>query len=212
MFSLNTNYYGTPPTMAKHTKVDRGAIELFQHSYFSAFPAIGAFGGVKKATEPNWHLAVSAALHSSGIITSMFGRQRRFWGRPEDDSTLREAIAYEPQSMTADEIDLGLLALWRARRVQLLLQVHDSILFQYPENEEAEIIPWALETLKQYLTLKKGRRFHVPTEAKIGWNWGDVQYDKEGNVVGNPHGLIKWKGGDNRKRPARKTVFSVLDL
>ena len=121
-------------------------------------------------------------------------------GRPKDDATIREAIAYAPQSMTAEEINIGLLRIWRARKVQLLTQVHDSILFQYPEHLEDEIIPWALETLKAPLELTAGRHFCVPTEAKVGWNWGDVEYNKDGSVSGNPDGLIKYKGHDTRKR------------
>lgn len=204
-----TNYYGTPTTMARHTKVARPTIEEFQRAYFAAFPAIGSYDrDLRKRT---WHSHIANELRNSGTLTTLFGRRRKFWGRADDDSTLREAIAFAPQSMTADEIDLGLLSLWRSNRVQLLLQVHDSILFQYPEEQENEIIPWALETLKQYLTLKKDRRFVVPTEAKVGFNWGDVTYDKEGNVMGNADGLIKWKGGDSRKRP-QVSKFSLLNF
>lgn len=191
-----TNYYGTPPTMAKHTKVDKGMIEQFQHNYFRAFPVIGSAIGLDRKrdlTAKNWHNHVRQELKDWGHITSLFGRKRHFFGRADDDSTLREAIAYEPQSMTADEIDTGIIKLWRADRVQLLIQVHDSILLQYREEDEAEIIPWALEALKAPLVLERDRKFTVPTEAKVGWNWGDFSEK-------NPDGLMKWKGGDDRKR------------
>lgn len=124
----------------------------------------------------------------------MFGRRRRFFGRSFEDTTLREAIAYEPQSMTADEIDMGLLKVWRANRVRPLVQVHDSVLFMFREEEQDEIIPWLLETMRTKLVLEHGREFVVPTEAKVGWNWGDF------NEVSNPDGLVKWKGKDDRKR------------
>jgi hypothetical protein len=158
----------------------------------------------------------------------MFGRRRQFFGRSYEDATLREAIAYEPQSMTADEIDNGLLRLWRSGRVQLLIQVHDSILFQYREEEEDEILPWALELLRIKLVLEKGREFCVPTEAKVGWNWGElVEWSRQDFIDGkcteaqigtckdNPDGLIKWKGGDDRKRlekpaPARRLSLDHL--
>lgn len=184
-----TNYYGTPPTMSKHTKVPVGQVKDFQHAYFLGFPEI-----------PRYHVWVKEQLLSSAQITTLFGRRRFFFGRPKDDATIREAIAYAPQSMTAEEINIGLLKIWRARKVQLLTQVHDSILFQYPEHLEDEIIPWALETLKAPLELTAGRHFCVPTEAKVGWNWGDVEYNKDGSVKDNPDGLIKYKGHDTRKR------------
>lgn len=177
-----TNYLGTPPTMAKHTKVARELIEDFQRRYFSGFPAIKL-----------WHQRVALAVREDKSITSLLGRRRFFFGRPDDAKTLREAVAHEPQSLTADEINFGILNLWRANRIQLLIQVHDSILFQYREEEENEVIPWALEALKTPIKLRGGRKFVVPTEAKIGWNWGDFSPT-------NPDGLTKWKGGDSRKR------------
>lgn len=213
-----TNYYGTPPTMAKHLKVQRGLIEDFQMRYFGAFPVIGSYNPKKTDPEsrlPNWHNYVKRQLRDFHSITTLLGRQRMFFGRSFEDSTIREAIAYEPQSLTADEIDTGLLRLWRSNRVQVLCQVHDSILFQYREEEEDEIIPWALELLRVHIPLAKGRDFFVPTEAKVGWNWGEQSVDKKTGAIINPDGLIKWKGHDSRKRteaprPARK--FSVGHL
>lgn len=194
-----TNYYGTPRTMAKHTKVATHVIEEFQYNYFKAFPVIGSIDR-HDGLSPHWHNYVRSELRDRHALTTLFGRRRQFFGRTSEDATLREAIAYEPQSMTADEIDTGLIRLWRGDRVQLLIQVHDSILFQYREEEEAEILPWALEQIKINLPLVGGRDFVVPCDAKVGWNWGEIEYDKQGNVVGNPDGLQKWKGGDKRKR------------
>jgi hypothetical protein len=107
--------------------------------------------------------------------------------------------------MTADEINIGMLNLFRTNRVQLLVQVHDSLLFQYPEDEEDEIIPMALECLRAPLVLKRGREFAVPVDAKVGWNWGDLNTDKHGNVE-NGDGLAKWKGHDKRKRERNLTT------
>lgn len=209
-----SNYLGTPPTMAKHTKFPRHLIEAFQRSYFGAFPAI-----------PRYHDYVRGQLKDFAFLTTLFGRRRFFFGRPDNAATVREAVAYGPQSMTADEIDTGILKLWRANRVQLLIQVHDSILFQYREEEEDEILPWALETLKAPLVLKHGRDFVVPTEAKVGWNWGDrsdwterdflagkCKESDVGTCKENPDGLKKWKGSDKRKRVDRETRISILAM
>jgi DNA polymerase-1 len=199
-----TNYFGTPRTMARHTKVDRGTVEDFQRNYFNAFPAIGSFDR-NDHTKPNWHNRVRRSLREDSYLTTLLGRRRYFFGRWNDDETLRAAIAYVPQSMTADEIDTGLLRLFRARRVQLLVQVHDSILIQFPEEQQDEIVPWALNELRIHIPLEQGRDFTVPTEAKVGWNWADVSSD-------NPDGLIKWKNGDSRKRstPIERSISGRL--
>ncbi len=190
-----SNYVGAPRTMAKHSKVPVSEVEQFQKNYFTAFPCI-----------PEYHKWVKAELERSASLTTIYGRRRFFFGRPNDPKTIREAVAYDPQSTTADTIDTGLLRLWREGKTQLLVQVHDSILFQYREQDEAEVIPWALEQLRVYHTLQGDRRFHIPSEAKVGWNWGDF------SATENPEGLMKWKGGDDRKRSSVSSSLSIRAL
>lgn len=191
-----TNYYGTPPTMSKHLKVERAIIDEFQIRYFSAYPVIGCYDPNKTDPDhklPNWHNWVINQITNFHSLTTMFGRRRMFFGRSSEASTIRQAIAYEPQSMTADEIDTGLLKVWRANIAQPLIQVHDSVLFQIPENHKDELVPQIIDMMRVTLPLKRGRDFVVPTEAKVGYNWGDW-------AMTNPDGLVKWKGSDNRKR------------
>jgi len=189
-----SNFMGEPPTMAKHSKLPVAMVKEFQANYFAAFPCI-----------PAWHENVAWQVKHQGFIQTPFGRRRFIFGRPTEKSTLREAVANNPQSMTGDEINNGILKLWRADRVQLLVQVHDSILFQYREEEENEIIPWAMETLPTEITLAKDRRFCVPTDCAVGWNWGYHSSD-------NPDGLKKWKGGDDRKREETAFQLSLSDI
>lgn len=108
--------------------------------------------------------------------------------------------------MTADQIDTGLIRLFKANKVHLLLQVHDSILIQFPEEQEDEILPWAMEQLKVHIPLAKGRDFHVPVDAKVGYNWGEF------HETLNPDGLIKWKGHDSRTRTPARPKLSVANL
>ncbi len=175
-----TNYQGEPAKMAQATHIHIGDIIRFQRSYLPAFRF------------EDWWKWVEQQIKIKGTLMTMLGRPRRFFGRPNDPETIRKAIAYEPQSVTADTIDRGMLALWREDICQLLLQVHDSILFQYREEDEDWIIPKALSLIEQTLHLKGGRDFVIPAEAKVGWNWSD---DKE-----DPNALRKWTGHDDRKR------------
>lgn len=180
-----SNYLGTPPTISLATKIPMKLVSDFQGPYFERFP-------MRK-----WHDHVRDQLKYEHSITTLLGRKRNFFGRPDEESVIREAVAYEPQSLTADEIDNLLLALWRTNKVQCLLQVHDSILFQYPIAEESLLIPSIMA--QPYTFPVRDIMFSVPMEAKIGWNWADVEYNKTGEVVGNPYGLQKYKNGDLRK-------------
>lgn len=188
-----SNYYGQPPTMAKHAKLPVQLAVDFQHNYFTAFPCV-----------PAGHEYTKRQLAETSKITTILGRERCFFGRHNDDKTLRDAIAYEGQSATADEINIGMMRLWREGKqfpgFQLRLQVHDSLAMEYAEECEHEFVPWALEALKVPVELAGGRQFTVPTEAKVGWNLGD--YDSR-NPDANPDGLMKWKGRDTRTRSKR---------
>lgn len=177
-----TNYNGKPYTMAKHTKLDSKLIAEFQQKYFTAFPS-----------HQRWHAHVASQVLQYGQLTSLSGRRRWFFGRRNDDATVREAIAYDPQGSVADILNRGMLAVWRTRMVQLLLQVHDAILVQYPESEEHKVIPIILKAIEQPVELNYGRTLTIPSEAKVGWNW--ASYTDE-----NPDGLKKWSGVDGRKR------------
>lgn len=180
-----TNYYGKPPTMAKHSKVPVKQIIEFQSNYFAAFPCI-----------PEWHKETIRRLQADSSLTHLFGRQRHFFGRLDDQNVINAAIAYCPQGMTGEEINQGLFALWLDRRFELFIQVHDSILFQVDQREVNTLVPLALELLKVTLMLKGGREFSVPLEAEVGWNWGKSN-------AANPFGLSKWKGEESRTPPRR---------
>lgn len=185
-----SNYGGKPRTLAAQAKVDVGVIQDFQPKYFTAFPA-----------HLRWHEYVQSVLQSLGFIISLTGRKRWFHGRRGDDSTLREAIAYDPQGSLADILNRGMLSCWRARDAMLLMQIHDAILIQYPEKQEDEILPKVLRQLEQPIDLKHGRRLTIPYDAMSGWNWGKY---KEGS---NPDGLKAWKGGDTRKRSPKTSIL-----
>lgn len=189
-----SNYLGSPGAIAVETKLPVQMIKQFQEAYFEAFPCL-----------VGWHESLKYRLLHFAHITNMFGRRRFFFGRPKDRTTWKDAAAFEGSSNTSDEINMGILKLWQADRVQLLMQVHDSILFQFPEELEDEIVPWALETLKTHLVLAKGREFYVPTEAKTGWNWGNYS-------EANPDGLKKFKGGDTRNRQEVQLKLSLGEL
>jgi DNA polymerase I-like protein with 3'-5' exonuclease and polymerase domains len=190
-----TNYYGKPVTMAMHLKLETRVVEEFQDRYFSAFPEIAL-----------WHQRVAEVLQTEGVLTTPLGRRRKFFGRLDSDNTLREAIAYQPQSMVGDILNMGLLSVWRELPyVQLLAQVHDAILYQYPEESEATVIPHVERLLTRKYTFNS-RPFSIPVETCVGWNWAYRKENKETGEITNPDGLVKYAGNDERTRQADPTL------
>jgi len=205
-----TNYFGTPPTMARHAKVEVYIIEAFQRKYFEAFPLIGNYD--KRLDQRDWHSWVQQQLREVGSLTNLFGRRRIFFDRYQDQNTLRAAIAYDPQSNTGEELDRGWLNLWRNMpEAELLLPVHDSILFQLPYEGLEELLPRALDLLKVTIELKGGRKFSVPLEAAVGWNWAKSRLNKKTGLWENVYGLRKWTGKEDREPPAEgRSRFSAV--
>jgi DNA polymerase I-like protein with 3'-5' exonuclease and polymerase domains len=166
-----SNYYGKPFTISRHLKVPQGLIESFQHLYFSAFPEI-----------PEYHRWCARELQLHGCITTPLETSRHFFGRVNDDSTLREAIAHVPQHMVGLLLNLALWRVWyylssgASPRLQILAQVHDAILIQYREDEEEEILNAVLPLMATPLT-HKGRTMTIPSDILVGWNWAK-HYDE----------------------------------
>lgn len=182
-----TNYYGKPFTVARNLKVLVPMIESFQKEYLGAFHL------------DKWHKWVSQQLMTTQMMITALGMERVFFDRPDTDETLRKAIAFEPQSIVGQVMNMGMLRIWRHMpEVKLVLQVHDAVGFLYRDNPVTEpaILAKAQELLKIPLQFGK-ETIVIPSEMKVGWNWGSFDPKKPDD---NPDGLIKWKGKDARRR------------
>ena len=148
-----SNYSGTAWTMARALKIPQVVADDFQSRYCrgpsAAYPCLPQYW--------NW---IAEQLQTTHIITTPFGRRRHFFSRPDDDATLREAIAFVPQSTTADRMNLGLWRTWKYEpRAELLAQTYDSITFQYDErHDESEIVGHVLELIRVELRSNSCRR------------------------------------------------------
>lgn len=194
-----SNYLGQPQQIAQQTRIPIEAIDDFQPLYFEAFP------GIEK-----WHDWTKATLRREGQLTNLLGRKRWFMGRRDAPETQREAIAYDPQGSLSDIVNTAMLNIWRNyTRIQLIAQDHDALTFQYREADEAEVIPVLQRMLIVPVELRGGRILRIPYDCKIGWNRGDVVYDRKTKaVVGNPDGLTDWKGKpDTRKRSPEVSIL-----
>lgn len=192
-----TNYDGSASELGKRLKVAKEVMEDFQARYFRAFPEI------KK-----WHQYVRMVLSTTRKMETPFGRFCHFPGRPWESDTIKSAIAYNPQSSIADLLNLGFYRVWRAfdpLDIQILLQVHDSILFQYEASLENEIVPKVLEKIIVPIEIN-GSLCRVGASAKVGFNWGNLLIEEGGEVV-NPYGLTKFTGEDKRSAPAKSSML-----
>jgi hypothetical protein len=198
------NYFGTDWTASRHLKIPIALAEQFGSAYIGAFPVL-----------PKWWQWTAEQLQTTHTLWTPFGRRRLFFGRPGDDTTLREGIAFQPQGNNADRTNLILWRVWKkyGLQVDLLAQTYDSITFQYPESlPDDEILPLILKEFEVTLVApNNGRKYTVPGEAKVGFNWGNYttredieKARKAGKKLPrlNLDGLRKWTPGkpDTRVR------------
>lgn len=183
--SHGTNYFGKPFTLAQQMGVDTETAAEFQAKYFKQFPGIA-----------DWHTAIARQLQLKGCLETAFGFRRNFWGRRWDDATLREAIAFGPQSAVGVLTNLVIHKLWTTYEgrpdapVQILMNGHDAVIGQIRTDRLDELVPEVLQLLHFPFPVTdcKGitRELSIPWDMEVGQNWGKYS-------PANPGGLKKWK-------------------
>lgn len=122
-FIHGTNYGGSPRTMARAAGCTVHEAESAQRRWFQAHP------GIK-----DWHERVMADLQSTRTVWNKFGFRRYFFDRIE--GILPQALAWVPQSTVAVVTNQGIRNLYRdVPEVDVLLQVHDSVVWQVPHEK-----------------------------------------------------------------------------
>jgi DNA polymerase-1 len=186
-----SNYGGKPATLASQSKLDLDLVKQFQPKYFTVFPA-----------HERWQADVDDRLRRFGFLTSLLGRKRWFFGRRNDPATLREALAYDPQSSLADIVNRAMLNIWRLGIVAIVMHDHDALTFMYPEADEDTIIPIIMSNLIVPVPLSHSRTLRIPYDVEVGWNKGHYDANK------NPNGLKTYTGHDPR---TRQETSGILD-
>lgn len=180
-----SNYYGKPFTIAQQMKVETSVAEAFQIQYFRKFPGIS-----------EWHAWVAHELQTKGYLENPFGMRRNFWGRKWDDATLREAIAFGPQSAVGVLTNIVLYKLWLKYEgqpgapVQILMNGHDAAIGQIRADLADQLIPEILEEMRFPFEVTDihgiKRTVVIPFDMEVGLNWAKAS-------DANPDGLRKWK-------------------
>lgn len=180
------NFLGKGPTLSKETHTPLNLVNAFLERYFDAFGCI-----------QQWQTWTASTLQAEQQLTTIHGRKREFFDRTQANETIRKGLAFLAAAATADNLDLGMWKIWRHMpEVQLLAQIHDAVYFQFPDegnDRNREVVDKAKSLLELPLISPTGRRFIVPTEAKLGYNFGNhIAADaRKGTAERNPRGLRK---------------------
>jgi len=100
-----------------------------------------------------------------------------FFGRWSQD-LLRDAIAYVPQSTVSDVLNMGLVNAYNAlpQDWEMMLQVHDSVLMQVPdETDPMHIFRFIKHYFEFPFDVSVGEALVIPVEIKTGKVWSDMK-------------------------------------
>ncbi len=142
----------------------------FINKYFERYAGVRA-----------WIESMLADARKTGFVQTIAGRRRRV---PDINSTNAQARGFSErvamntpiQGSSADIIKYAMIRVDKELdkqklKTRMLLQVHDELVFEVPEQEEARMLPVIKDAMESAFALK------VPLVAdiKTGRNWNDMQ-------------------------------------
>lgn len=157
----------------------KNIVELYHHIY----------PGIRKYYE-----SIKHQLQRDRYLTNCFGRRVRFmdqWG----PDLWKAAYSMLPQSSVVDSLNQGMVKIYddeeltgiQEANIDILAQVHDSILLQIPIKfaEDEARMSAIQQRVYKYISPQleyNTRKFTIATDSKIGMNWG-------GAGKNNPNGM-----------------------
>ncbi|MDR1936584.1 MAG: DNA polymerase I [Candidatus Accumulibacter sp.] len=155
--------------LARQLDLERGAAKNYIDRYFARYPGVA---GYMESTRD--------AAKINGYVETVFGR--RLWlpelaaaqaGRRQGAE--RAAINAPMQGTAADLIKLAMIAVqrWIDReklRTKLILQVHDELVLEVPDDE----LPQARAALPPLMTQVAELRVPLAVEIGVGANWDEA--------------------------------------
>lgn len=155
--------------LARNLSIDRGVAKNYIDQYFAKYPGVARYMDNIRAT-----------AKAKGYVETVFGR--RLWlpeisspNGPRRQGAERAAINAPMQGTAADLIKMAMIQVQRALETQklrskLVLQVHDELILEVP-NDEVDLIKGLLpEKMENVATL----RVPLLVEVGVGRNWDEA--------------------------------------
>ena len=159
--------------LARDSDLTLAEAENFIKTYFERFPGINEY---LKSTKEK--------ARAQGYVETLFGRRRYFpvfrvaSGRANQQAVNRaerEAVNHPIQGTAADIVKIAMVRLHKALtasyKAKMLLQVHDELVLEVPDNEVEVVRQLVLDTMSGAFELD----VPLKVEASVGRNWLELK-------------------------------------
>jgi len=162
-FAHGTHYLQSPHGLSQRQAMTLHAADKLQKWYFGRYPEI------KK-----WQEEFKKQVAARRFVENKFGYRRYYFDRITDE-TFREAIAWVPQSTVAIYINKMWMNVFKNYPdIWVLLQVHDSLVGQYPIHKRESMLAALTEASK--IIVPYDEPLIIPVGVKTSQvSWGDCK-------------------------------------
>ena len=158
--------------LANNLGISRGEAGDYIKAYHEKFPGINAYMEAAKAE-----------ARENGYVKTIFGRKCHIKGINERNFNMRgfaerQAINAPIQGAAADVMRRAMIrmpeAIQNVEGARMLLQVHDELVFEVPENKADELIPIVTKTMENAAMPAVDISVPLVVEAMAAKNWNDA--------------------------------------
>jgi len=158
--------------LANNLGIGRGEASDYIKSYFEKFPGIKAYMDAAKAEAREY-----------GYVKTLFGRKCHIKGITDRNHTVRsfgerQAINAPIQGAAADIMRRAMIRMPEViapiEGTRMLLQVHDELVFEVPENKADKLIKMAITTMENAAMPAVNISVPLVVEAHAAKNWNDA--------------------------------------
>jgi DNA polymerase-1 len=157
-------------SLARELETSNSEAQMFIDLYYEKYPKVHEF--LEK---------IVAEAHEKGFSETLFGRKRqvpelRQTERYAQQAGRRIALNTPIQGTAADLMKKAMIDIWqelkkRNLKSKMILQVHDELVFEVPDEEKDEIEPLVKKKMEDVFSLK------VPLKIHLEWgvNWAEAK-------------------------------------
>jgi len=158
--------------LANNLNISRTEASDYIKSYFEKFPGIKAYMDMAKSE-----------AHEYGYVKTLFGRKCHIKGIKDRNQAVRgfaqrQAINAPIQGAAADIMRRAMIrmpdVIATVEGARMLLQVHDELVFEVPENKADELIKIAKTTMENAAMPAVNISVPLVVEAHAAKNWNDA--------------------------------------